>query len=121
MAPARSACPGRGRVTGFFLSSPPSMSSTGSASVQFFQSLLRMMMAIGRPDGVGVAHAGDDLGAVGLDLHPAAASKALLPPPQFAVDGIQADTGMPAGKPVRVATRHSPCDSPAVSNRNIRL
>src|SRR5262245_6163096 len=29
--------------------------------------------------------------------------------------------GMPAGSPVRVATRHSPCDSPAVSNRNISL
>src|SRR5881397_3209047 len=27
--------------------------------------------------------------------------------------------GIPAGRPVRVATRHSPCDSPAVSNRNI--
>ena len=38
-APARSACPGRGRVTGLRLSSAPSMSSTGSTSVQFFQSL----------------------------------------------------------------------------------
>ena len=27
--------------------------------------------------------------------------------------------GTPAGSPVKVATRHSPCDSPAVSNRNI--
>ncbi len=27
--------------------------------------------------------------------------------------------GTPAGKPVRIATRHSPCDSPAVSNRSI--
>src|ERR1017187_9614097 len=27
--------------------------------------------------------------------------------------------GMPAGSPASVATRHSPCDSPAVSNRNI--
>src|SRR5580698_10013672 len=29
--------------------------------------------------------------------------------------------GMPAGSPVRVATRHSPWDSPAVSNRNIKV
>src|SRR5579863_4424992 len=28
---------------------------------------------------------------------------------------------MPAGSPVRVATRHSPWDSPAVSKRNIQL
>src|SRR5512132_3664965 len=27
--------------------------------------------------------------------------------------------GIPAGSPVSVATRHSPCDSPAVSNRSI--
>src|SRR5215467_13586202 len=30
------------------------------------------------------------------------------------------EIGKPAGSPVRVATRHSPCDSPAVSKRNIR-
>src|SRR4051812_18829138 len=29
------------------------------------------------------------------------------------------EIGMPAGIPARVATRHSPCDSPAVSNRSI--
>src|SRR5579884_3349555 len=29
------------------------------------------------------------------------------------------DMGMPAGRPVRVASRHSPCDSPAVSKRSI--
>src|SRR5215813_678467 len=29
------------------------------------------------------------------------------------------EMGMPAGSPVSVATRHSPWDSPAVSNRNI--
>src|ERR1035438_3796803 len=28
---------------------------------------------------------------------------------------------MPAGRPVSVATRHSPWDSPAVSNRNIQI
>ena len=41
--------PGRGRVTGLRLSSPPSISSTGRASVQFRQSALRMTMAIGEP------------------------------------------------------------------------
>src|SRR5437764_8359500 len=29
------------------------------------------------------------------------------------------DMGTPAGKPASVATRHSPCDSPAVSKRSI--
>src|SRR5580698_5363464 len=29
------------------------------------------------------------------------------------------DTGTPAGNPDIVATRHSPCDSPAVSNRSM--
>src|SRR6185312_8220915 len=32
---------------------------------------------------------------------------------------LSIDTGTPAGKPVSVATRHSPCDSPAVSKRSI--
>src|SRR5438309_1182896 len=45
MPPERSAWPGRGRVTGFFFSSSPP--STGRTSVQFFQSALRMMTAIG--------------------------------------------------------------------------
>jgi len=30
------------------------------------------------------------------------------------------EMGTPAGKPVNVATRHSPCDSPAVSNLSMR-
>src|SRR5438874_32974 len=29
------------------------------------------------------------------------------------------EIGTPAGSPVNVATRHSPCDSPAVSNRSM--
>ena len=32
---------------------------------------------------------------------------------------LRRETGTPAGNPVRVATRHSPWDSPAVSNRSI--
>ena len=61
----------------------------------------------------------DDNGdAVGLDLHAPAAAETLLPPPEFMIDRIHS-IGMPAGSPVRVATRHSPWDSPAVSNRNM--
>src|SRR6476619_5213108 len=32
---------------------------------------------------------------------------------------LSMEIGIPAGSPVSVATRHSPWDSPAVSNRNI--
>ena len=56
--------------------------------------------------------------AVGLNLHAAAAAETLLPPPKLMIDGVDA-IGMPAGRPVRVATRHSPWDSPAVSKRNM--
>src|SRR5205085_9614590 len=42
----------------------------------------------GGADGAGVAHAGDDLGAVGLDFHAATAAKALLAAPELAVDGV---------------------------------
>src|SRR5271166_1220809 len=31
------------------------------------------------------------------------------------------EIGIPAGKPLSVATRHSPCDSPAVSKRSIPI
>jgi hypothetical protein len=37
---------------------------------------------------MGMPDAGDDFGAVGLDFHAAAAAKALLAPPQFAVHGV---------------------------------
>ena len=43
----------------------------------------------GRTDGMGMAHAGHDFGAVGLDLHPSAAPVALLAAPQFPVHGVQ--------------------------------
>ena len=36
-----------------------------------------------------MAHAADDFGAIGLDLHAPAAAVALLAPPQFAVDGVE--------------------------------
>ena len=73
-----------------------------------------------RADGLRMPHAADDVRAVGLDLHAAAAAEALLAPPQLAIDGLERDRELRAGKPVSVATRHSPCDSPAVSNRSMR-
>ncbi len=36
-----------------------------------------------------MAHAGDDFGPIGLDLHAAAATIALLAAPELAVDGFQ--------------------------------
>jgi len=36
-----------------------------------------------------MAHARDDFGAVGLDLHAAAAAIALLPPPELVIYGIE--------------------------------
>ena len=39
----------------------------------------------GRSDGLAVAHAGDKMRGIALDLHSAAAAVALLPPPQFAI------------------------------------
>ena len=40
---------------------------------------------------MGVAHAGDDFGAVGLDLHAPAAAVALLAAPKLAIDGVEGD------------------------------
>ena len=45
----------------------------------------------GRADGVRVAHAGHNFGAVGLDLHAAAAAVALLAAPELAIDGVERD------------------------------
>ena len=67
------------------------MSSTGSASVQFFQSLFWMMMAIGEPMVCECRTPATISRAVGLDLHAAAAAVALLAPPQFAIDGVERD------------------------------
>src|SRR5207249_12281337 len=41
-----------------------------------------------RSDGVGVTDAGNDLGAVGLDFHAAAAAVSLLTPPELMIDGV---------------------------------
>src|SRR5205814_441885 len=39
----------------------------------------------GRADGLAMTHTGEEVRAVALDLHTAAAAVALLPPPQFTV------------------------------------
>ena len=48
MAPARSACPGRGRVTSFF-AVPASGTATPIVAFQFSQSRLAMLSVIGEP------------------------------------------------------------------------
>ena len=50
-----------------------------------------MIMRDGRADGLAVADAGDDGGAVGLDLHASAAAEALLPAPEFVIDRVESD------------------------------
>ncbi len=72
----------------------------------------------GRPDGLGMPDTAHDVRAVGFDLHPAAAAEPFWR--RHNSRSIAAsDTGIPAGIPVTVATRHSPWDSPAVSNLNM--
>ena len=45
----------------------------------------------GRTDGLTMAHAGEDVSLVGLDLHAAAAAIALLAAPKLAIDKIEVD------------------------------
>ena len=67
----------------------------------------------GRADGLGVAHAGDNFGAVGFDLHAPAAAVALLAAPQLAIDGVERDRdagGQPRqGRHQALAMRFSGC------------
>ena len=98
MAPARSAWPGRGRVTGFLV-------VLGAVDVfdgQRFGPVLPVLVldqdGDGRTDGVRVSDAADDVGVIGLDFHAAAAAVALLAAPQFAVDGRHGD-GDSSGQP----------------------
>ena len=71
-----------------------------------------------RADGLAVAHAGEDVGGIGLDAHAAAAAVALLATPKLAVDEFLVDR-TPAGSPEIKAIRLSPWDSPAVEKRSI--
>ena len=75
--PARSAWPGRRRVT---FSISLSIASTDIASVQLTQSRFSIVQRDRAAEREAVADAGDDLGAVLLDLLAAAAAVALLAP-----------------------------------------
>ena len=61
-----------------------------------------------------VAHAGDDMGLVGFDLHPAAAAEALLAAPEFAVNAPLVDwhsrRHAREGRDERLAMRLACCD-----------
>src|SRR5579871_3433875 len=54
----------------------------------------------GRTNGSAMADAGENMGCIALDLHAAAAAKALLPPPKFVVHNllIDLDTRRKAGQ-----------------------
>ena len=93
-APARSAWPGRGRVTGARLAPVASSGISGSTCIvfcQFCQSLFGMRSAIGPAGGVPAADAREDLRAVGFDGHAAAAPVAALAAPQVRGDRVEID------------------------------
>jgi arylsulfatase A-like enzyme len=71
-----------------------------------------MIIATGDADGLRMPNPRHDLHRVGLDLHASAAAEPLLAAPQFPIDPGQSHRNA-RGQPVRVATRHSPCDSPS--------
>ncbi len=97
IAPARSAWPGRGRVTGLRLV----FRAVDIFHRQRFGPVLPIFVVDddgdGRADGLRVADAGDNFDAVRFDLHAAAAAVALLAAPQFAIDGVERD-GNTGGK-----------------------
>ena len=98
--PARSACPGRGCVTGARLRTAGAPGS-GSDPVnivccQFTQSRFSISIAIGPPIVSPAAHAGEDVGAIGLDRHAAAAAVAALSAAEIAGDAVEID-GKPGG------------------------
>ena len=77
IAPARSAWPGRGRVTGARCAPPASAGGCASGcmvNAQFTQSRLSMRHRDRRAGRAAVADAGGDHGGVGFDRHPAAAA-----------------------------------------------
>ena len=86
--PARSACPGRGSVTG--LRSLPAVSPSGGQGliphVQFAWSTFRTTSVSGVPSVRAVAQAGEHLHLVGFELLARAAAVALLAAAQVGVD-----------------------------------
>src|SRR5580700_5348148 len=122
--PARSACPGRGRVSGAFRARPASSSaSTGSADMtasHLGHSVLAILIATGPP-------------RVRPCRTPAVSStsscsKLILAPRPYparlrakAVPRSSVVISTPEGTPSQIATSARPCDSPAVSQRNMHL
>src|SRR5580658_7693310 len=122
--PARSACPGRGLVNGAFLARPASCStSTGSADMtasHLGHSVLAILIATGPP-------------SVRPCRTPAVSStsscsKLILAPRPYparlrarAAARPSVVIRTPEGTPSQIATSARPCDSPAVSQRNMHL
>ena len=118
--PTRSACPGRGRVSGALRAWPASTSSaTGSAAIT------RLPLGpLGVADldgdraalGLAVADPAEDGHRVGLELHPGAPRRRPSRRRASASARSAVVTRTWAGSPSRIATRAGPCDSPAVSH-----
>jgi hypothetical protein len=66
------------------------------------------------PECVALAHAGDDLGLVLLQLHAGAAAVAALAVGRARRSMAAGSSGVPYGMPSMDVMRHFPCDSPAV-------
>ena len=94
-APARSAWPGRGCFSARRALASGGCGSGDITSRQFSWSLLRTSERHRAAQGPAVADAGEDLHAVGLDLHAAAAAVAALAPAQVRVDrgAVHGETG----------------------------
>ena len=92
--PARSAWPGRGRVTGARFAPFASGSGCGPVNIvccQFTQSRFSISIAIGPPMRLAGAHAGEDVGPIRLDRHPPATAVAPLSTPEFTGNAVEVD------------------------------
>ena len=121
MAPARSACPGRGRVTtGRSVPEAPAGASSSACIVccQFSQSLLRISSEIGEPS-VSPARTPDRISALSDSI--AMRRPRPYPPWRRLSCSVMASKSIcsPAGMPSSIATSPLPWDSPAVRKRSI--
>src|SRR6266540_3431947 len=118
MTPARSAWPGRGRVS----LSPGSVSPSTAIRSRYFSShsAFSIVMAMGLPR-VRPCRTPDRIS----NRSPSSFCRPLRPYPWRRRASSPATSfgamGTPAGNPSRTATRALPCDSPAVSSRNMHL
>ena len=128
-APARSACPGRTRVTGVARCLPLGRGSPKRGRLVVGQGrglhdrapvlpvAVRDEEEDRRPEGPSVADPGGDLRPVRLDRLPGAAAVALLAPREVH-ERSPAVSSSPAGTPSTVTPSVGPWDSPAVRKRN---